>query len=92
MKKRQPNNDLTAVLKQSEGALHKPEPVVKDENRSQSKRPSSREGTKVIMGHFPEEVHTQIQYLRIETKKTTQELLADALNGLFVKHDKPPIA
>ena len=90
MRKQQPDNNLTAILKQSEGDLHDPKPEAKNQN--QSKRPACREGRKVIMGHFPEEVHTQLQYLRIETKKTGQELLADALNMLFVKHDKPPIA
>lgn len=92
---KQPKNNLTEILKQSEGDLHtpeatEPEPVVKNENPN--KRPACREGTKVIMGHFPEEVHTQMQYLRIETKKSGQDLLADALNLLFAKHDKPPIA
>ena len=91
MRKQQPTNNLSSVLQQSEGELHKQEPT-KPVSESNGKRPACREGTKVIMGHFSEEVHTQLQYLRIETKKSGQELLGDALNLLFVKHDKPPIA
>ena len=90
MKKQQPDNSLTAILKQSEGELHQPDPVVK--NESHSKRPACREGKKVAMCHIDEDAHTQLEYLRIETKKTKQELLCDAINLLFVKHDKPPIA
>lgn len=90
MKKQRPNNSLTAILQQSEGELHKPEPVAK--NQSESKRPACRAGKKVAMCHIHEDVHIQLEYLRIETRKTKQELLCDALNLLFVKHDKPPIA
>ena len=94
---KQPKNSLSEVLKQSEGELHtpletpEPEPTVA-ENGSPRKTPSTRQGTKVIMGHFPEEVHTQVQYLRIETKQNVQALVAEALNLLFTKYDKPPIA
>ena len=94
---KQPKNSLSEVLKQSEGELHtpletpEPEPTA-SENGSPRKTPSTRQGTKVIMGHFPEEVHTQVQYLRIETKQNVQALVAEALNLLFTKYDKPPIA
>ena len=97
--RKQPKNSLSEVLQQSEGALHAPPetsapepkpPVV--ENGSPRKTPATRRDTKVVMGHFPKEVHTQLQYLRIETEQNMQELVAEALNLLFVKHDKPPIA
>ena len=97
--RKQPKNSLSEVLQQSEGELHTPletpEPEPKPtvvENGSPRKTPSTSQGTKVIMGHFPEEVHTQVQYLRIETKQNVQELVAEALNLLFTKYDKPPIA
>ena len=97
--KKQPNNSLSEVLKQSEGDLHAPPeppeseptpPVV--ENGTSRKTPSTRQNTKVVMGHFSKEVHTQLQYLRIETDQNMQELVAEALNLLFVKYEKPPIA
>ena len=96
---KQPNNNLSEGLKQSEGALHTPPetpepdpktPVV--ENGSRRKTPATRQNTKVVMGHFPKDVHTQLQYLRIETDQNMQELVAEALNLLFVKYEKPPIA
>ena len=98
---KQPKNSLSEALKQSEGALHatpetpEPEPEPKptpSENGKPRKTPLTRQDTKVIMGHFPKKVYKQLQYLRIETDKDIQKLLADALNLLFVKHDKPPIA
>lgn len=90
---KQPKNNLTEVLKQSEGGLHAPEtpnhdPVVE----TKSKRPACREGKKVVMCHVDEDVHTQLEYLKIETKSTKQDLVSEALNLLFAKYDKPPIA
>jgi len=90
---KQPKNNLTDILKQSEGELHTPalpesDPVVEVE----SKRPACREGKKVVMCHVDEDVHTQLEYLKIETKSTKQDLVSEALNLLFTKYDKPPIA
>ena len=96
---KQPKNSLSEALKQSEGELHtpletpEPEPTpAVVENGSPRKTPSTRQDTKVVMGHFPKEVHTQIHYLRIETDRSIQDLVAEALNLLFTKYDKPPIA
>ena len=87
---KQPNNNLSEVLKQSEGALHTPpetpepeptQPVV--ENGNPRKTPATRQNTKVVMGHFPKDVHTQLQYLRIETdQKNMQELVAEGTESV----------
>ena len=45
----------------------------------------SRRGTKLIGGHFPPEVSTQLRILAAEGGTTVQNLLAEALDDLFVK-------
>jgi hypothetical protein len=43
-----------------------------------------------IAGFFTPEASKQLRLLALET--TVQSLLAEALNDLFTKHRKPPIA
>ncbi|MEO0374163.1 MAG: ribbon-helix-helix domain-containing protein [Cyanobacteria bacterium P01_A01_bin.17] len=52
----------------------------------------SRRGKKVISGHFDKEVLKQLKLLCVETDSSVQGLLAEALNDLFTKHGKSPIA
>lgn len=96
MRKQQPKNSLTQILKEKEGALHVPEPTapepVESTSETRRKRPACREGKKVAMCHIDEEASTQLDYLCIETKKTKQALFCEGINLLFVKYDKPPIA
>jgi len=49
---------------------------------------ASRQGTKLIGGHFAPEVSTQLRILAAEEGATVQSLLAEALNDLFVKKGK----
>ena len=46
---------------------------------------STRQGTKLIGGHFAPEVSTQLRILAAEEGSTVQNLLAEALDDLFVK-------
>ena len=52
----------------------------------------SREKKKHIGGYFDEAVYRQMKHIGIEKGMTTQEILADALNGFFQRNNKPPIA
>ena len=52
----------------------------------------ARQGQKMIAGYFDPMVHRQLKMLCLEEETTIQYLLTDALNGLFEKHGKPPIA
>ena len=54
--------------------------------------PPSRQNKKQIMGYFVPEVRKQFKVLSAEEEKTQQELLEEALNDLFVKYGKNPIA
>lgn len=83
-------------------ALHKAsgKPESSDETREESKAPApgtvpqppSRQGKKAITGHFDPVVSRQLKHLALERDTTVQALLAEALNALFEKYGKKPIA
>ena len=54
--------------------------------------PPSRQGKKMISGHFDKDVHRQLKMLALEKDTSIQNLLSQALNALFERNDKPPIA
>ncbi|MYA70176.1 hypothetical protein F4009_17525 [Candidatus Poribacteria bacterium] len=54
--------------------------------------PPSRQGKKMISGHFDKDVHRQLKMLALEKETSIQDLLSQALNALFERNDKPPIA
>lgn len=55
-------------------------------------KPPGRQGLKPIGGHFDPTVSKQLRFMAIEHDSTVQDLLAEAINDLFVKHGKSPIA
>ena len=57
-----------------------------------AKVPPSRQGKKMISGHFNKDVHRQLKMLAIERDTSIQNLLSEALNALFERNNKPPIA
>jgi hypothetical protein len=54
--------------------------------------PVSRRGLKVISGHFDPAVSRQFKQLALDRDDTVQGLLAEAINDLFVKYQRNPIA
>ncbi len=86
--------NLAEVFRQNEEP-QKPELEVVESEQSvgaRSPRPPSREKKKHIGGYFDEAVYRQMKHIGVEKGMTTQEILADALNGFFQRNDKPPIA
>lgn len=75
-----------------------PDTVVAEDNRDDTGEPGipkhqkSREGTVPITVMQPEDVRMQLKILAVEKRDTIENLVADALNGLFRKHGKPEIA
>ena len=65
-----------------------------DGETAPSPRPSRNRGpgTVTIAGHFSPAVHRQLRLLGVMQDRTVQSLLGEALNELFRKHGKPPIA
>lgn len=54
--------------------------------------PPSRRGLKVISGHFDPAVSRQFKQLALEKDSSVQALLAEAVNDLFIKYHRNPIA
>ena len=61
------------------------QPVRKDQ-------PDSRKDMKQIITWHHKAVKAQLKQLALEQDTTIQKLMADALNMLFIKHGKGPIA
>ncbi len=53
---------------------------------------TSRLGLKVISGHFDPAVSRQFRQLALDRDSTVQALLAEAINDLFIKYNRNPIA
>jgi len=53
---------------------------------------TGRQGTKTVSGHFDPAVSRQLRQIGLDHDKTVQEMLAEALNDLFIKHKMNPIA
>lgn len=54
--------------------------------------PPSRKGKKAVTGHFDPAVSRQLKQLALDRDTTIQSLLSEALNVLFEKYGKNPIA
>ncbi len=94
-----PRNSLQAVLDRQAATPPVEELVAPDKKvpppRSESKaekffRPS-REGRKLIAGHFPPKTAKQLKILAAEEETTVQALLEEALELLFVKKGRAVI-
>ena len=70
----------------------KGEAVVEARPKSAAAVPPSRQGKKMISGHFNKDVHRQLKMLALEKETSIQSLLSEALNALFERNNKPPIA
>jgi hypothetical protein len=70
----------------------KPQPSTSPSKAAASTQAPSRQGKKAISGFFDRAVSRQLKQIGIDHDKTGQELLAEAINGLFQKYGKPPIA
>ena len=68
-----------------------PETLVQ-EKTTDDKVPPSRRGKRHISGYFEPEVLRQVKIICAEEDMTVNEVLAAALNALFVNMGKPPIA
>jgi hypothetical protein len=54
--------------------------------------PPSRKGKKMVAAHFDPAVSYQLKLLALEKDSSVQALLSEAINDLFFKYDRPPIA
>ena len=57
-----------------------------------AKQAPSRRGRRAVTFYTDPEAHQQLRILGVETGESTQALMTEALNALFTKHGKPPVA
>jgi hypothetical protein len=92
-KKRDLQEAMTqAASRTNDGIKNKSEEATKVEKTVESTQPPSRKGKKMIGGHFDPLVARQIKVIAAENDSTIQELLTEAINDLFEKYGKKPIA
>ena len=84
--------NLAKVFQENEQPQKPKLEVVESPPTAPKKVAPSREKKKHIGGYFDEAVYRQMKHIGIEKGMTTQEILADALNGFFQRNNKPPIA
>jgi antitoxin-like ribbon-helix-helix protein len=84
---------LSAALREAAGQKR---PIADSATTTQeivsSDRTTKREGQKVIAGHFDPAVSKQLKLLAVEQDTNLQVMLAEAINDLFTKYRKSPIA
>jgi hypothetical protein len=66
--------------------------VPKDKPVRETVKRADREGKSTTIFQVPEAAKKQLAYLAIDESTTQQALLIEALNDLFRKYGKPPIA
>jgi len=75
------------------GSLFKPKAdIVKPAMPSTPDSKKPKRGKHLISGMFEEPTYRQFTILAAELGLQRQDLLREALNDIFVKHGKPPIA
>jgi hypothetical protein len=85
--------NLAAALHKASGkGESSDEELQKTKASTTTPQPPSRQGKKAITGHFDPVVSRQLKHLALERDTTVQALLAEALNALFEKYGKKPIA
>ncbi|MDZ8051391.1 MAG: ribbon-helix-helix domain-containing protein [Aulosira sp. ZfuVER01] len=91
---------LTSALHKTSGKPQyesQQEPVsgqmrVTNEASTASSVPPSRQGKKAIAGHFDPAVSKQLKQIALDHGTTVQALLTEAMNDLFIKYKRNPIA
>jgi hypothetical protein len=81
---------LAAALHKASGK-ESPEPVAASITPEPDTQ-TSRQGKRLIGGHFDPAVAKELKKLALDKDATVQALLAEAINDLFTKYGKKPLA
>jgi hypothetical protein len=81
--------DNRRPMQTTEPAREAPIPI--DHANNPNYRPS-REGKATVSGYYPREVRKQLRSMAADKETTIEDLLAEALNDLFAKYQRPEIA
>ena len=92
---KKPKVDLSAALdaveKEPEAPQSAPAPPRRSRGGTKPRKPS-REGTVLVGAHFEPAVQKQLRIIAAEEGTSNKALIAEALNMLFVKKNKPKIS
>ena len=97
MRKKKPSL-ADALGKSSTKLAENSESVTKEQNsddfpiKPKSNVAPSRVNKKAVTGFFDPEVSKQLKLIAIEREETIQSLLVEAINDIFKKYGKSPIA
>jgi hypothetical protein len=81
------------VASKSTTSEMRPKPVSEPSTAIQRiSKPKSRTGKRMVSGHFDSAVVRQLKQLALDHDSTVQALLGEAINELFIKHNRKPIA
>lgn len=80
------------MAKLKAGSLFKPKTEETPPPRAVMEAKKPKRGKHLISGLFEEPTYRQFTTLAAELGLQRQELLREALNDVFIKHGKPPIA
>ncbi len=86
------DNPLMQGLKQATASAAAPPQERPTPEHRPAPRAPARVGTKLVGGHFAEEVSVALKVIAAENRTTIQDLMAEAINGVFAKYNKPQIA
>jgi len=95
MTEKQPAKNIKpkrALLSQAVQAQQSTAPNFKEHLEETTPKRTGRVGTRMLGGHFSEPAQRQFKILAAEQGKTIQVLLEEALNEVFKKYNKEPIA
>jgi hypothetical protein len=83
---------LAVALQKQAGRAAADSAIAEQENLAKQSLPPSRQGKKTIAGHFDPAVSRQLREIALAEDSSVQDLLREALNDLFAKRGRPPIA
>lgn len=81
---------MTTVKRKNLGKIF--DTMSPDKTTQPKEKRLDRVGKRATLFQLPAAAKKQLAILAIELETTQQELLSEALNDLFRKHGKPPIA
>lgn len=86
-------NRLKAALDgMTETAPAAKEVALASSNAHASSLPPSRQGERIVWAYVDPAASLQLRQMALEHRSSVQALVEEALNDLFVKHHKSPIA
>jgi hypothetical protein len=92
MKKNSLMDSLNKAAGKTSDIIEKKLEVREKKESNNSYVPHSRVGKKAITGFFEPEVNKELKMLGLEQDASNQDLVKEALNDLFIKYGKKPIA